>query len=241
MTFLILTALWLASQILPTLAENLAEVTIRNDESQTTKIGEVTESIESETVTEMQPIDPTDSLESVTDSETVAEEPVPVPPPPPRLVQSQLMNIRFPTNLRVDPRAKSVFLPQVTINSDNTVLLCISSSNLFFDVGGYGMVEDINLQDFIVNGDMSNNLKISGPAPIVEATINANMGLKIYSSTLATPNSTAIVRLAKIDKVSSSESLCSESDISNLRSIRIDILGLSQTITKAEIGIGKKK
>lgn len=238
---LILAALGLASQVLPTLAENLAEITTLNDESQTATIGNVTESMESATVSEMQAIDSTKAVELVSDSETVNEEPVPIPPPPPRLVPSQLMNIRFPTNLRVDPRAKSVFLPRVTINSDNTVLFCVSSPNLFFDIGGYGAVEDFNTKDFIVDGDLSNNLRISGPAPFVEATINANMGLKIYSSTLTTPNSSAMVRLAKLDKVSASESLCADSDVSNLRTIRIDILGLSQTITKAEIGIGKKK
>ena len=241
MTFLVLTIIWLTSQVLPTIAENLAEIATSNGESQTTTIERKVDTFETETVSQEPQTEEIDSLDSSSDSETVVEEQPPPQPPPPRSIQSQLMEIKFPTTLRVDPRANSVFLPSVIVSSRHVILLCLSSSNLNFDWGDYDLVNDLDGSDLLVSGDMSSNFRISGPASLVQAILNSNLGLKLYGVSLAAPNSYALLRVVNLDRASITESLCTEGDISNLRTLQIEKLGISQTITKAKVGLDKKK
>ncbi len=241
MTLLVLTIIWLTSQVLPTIADNLVEIATRDGETQTATIERKVDTFETETVSQEPQTQGIEPIDSSSDSETVAEEQPPPPPPPPRSIQSQLMEIKFPTTLRVDPRANSVFLPKVIFESQHVILVCLSSSNLNFDWGDYALVNDLDGSELLVSGDMSSNFRISGPASLVQGILNSNLGLKLYGFSLAAPNSSALLRIVNLDRASITESLCAESDNSNLRTLQIERLGISQTITKAKVGLGKKK
>lgn len=237
---LLLSAGLVVSQVFPTLAENISGTPQGNGE--TTTVTTVA-SDETATVTTESQNESEASSDGEGNPEAEPEPSPPPPPPPPFATSSQDMLITMPASVRVDPRATNVFMPQSSFYSFNTLMACISSSTLRFDLGQIGAVDDSQGDGFMLIGDRTNNVIISGYPMLVSSLINSEKGLRIFRDSGAIGGQVAVFRFVDISEPALDEMLCGDGEAGNNRYLQVVPLGLTQNITKAKVGLekGKKK
>lgn len=226
------------TQVFPTLAENVSGGNQSNSDTATvtTTLGD-----ETPTVTSVDTeADHEQSQADGTDSEPT-ESPEPLPPPPPSASENQSIFITMPPTMRVDPRAASAFLPRVAISSSNTLLACITSASLRFDLGATGVVDDSETEGIMISGDRSNSVLIAGAPDLVSVLINSEKGLRIFREDGGVSGHIAVFRFIDISEPALDEALCSDGATSNHRVLQLLPLGLTQSITKAKVGLEKGK
>lgn len=237
---LLLSAGLVVSQVFPTLAENISNAPQSEIETSTVTTlpsGETTTA----TTDSQNETSASEGLEE--NSESEAEPTPPPPPPPPHATGSQDMLITMPSSIRVDPRASTVFMPQSSFYSFNTLMACISSATLRFDLGQIGAVDDSEGEGLMLIGDQTNNVIIAGYPTLVNSFINSERGLRIFRTGGSVGAQVAVFRFVDISEPALDEMLCGDGDAGNNRYLQVVPLGLSQNITKAKVGLekGKKK
>lgn len=235
-------------QVFPTLAENSDTSLVTPDETST-----VLSPLEENTLNPEESPSPIESqspdLENesfeesadssgAVDSEATSPSPPP-PPPPPYATSDQTISIIMPNSVRVDPRATSVFLPRMLFYSFNTLLVCISSNSLRFDIGTQGVVDDVLGGDIMILGDQSNYLLISGHSVWVNGYLNSELGMRIFSDSAGIGKKSVFFRIIDISEPSINDELCLDGSTSNYRSVQIVPLGLNQSISKGSVGLKK--
>jgi len=236
---LLLTSGLVLVQVFPTVAENASSPTTSSLETTT-----VTSSFSGESATVTNGSESVASEEGSGSEQTEGEgapSPSPTPPPPPQATSNQEIFIALPSSARVDPRATSFFLPRSTIYSANTLLACISSPNLRFDLGTLGIVDDSEGDVVMISGDRTNFLTIAGPSVYVTNYINGELGLRIFTDTGALSGKGAWFRFVDLTELSLDYELCGDGSAVNYRYLQVQPLGLSQSITKAKVGLEKRK
>ena len=235
------------TQVFPTLAENNTGGSGSSSETTT-----ATTLPTSETQTVTSTSEPSDS-ESSNDSQAQdgdesnsEDEPSPTPPPPPPppyATGSQDILITMPSSLRVDPRASTVFLPQSSFYSTNTLMICISSSILRFDLGQAGAIDDSDSEYLMLSGDLTNSVIIAGNSALVSSYLNSEKGLRLFRAGAGIAGYGAVFRFVDISEPSLDDTLCGDGALANNRYLQVVPLGLNQNITKAKVGLdnGKKR
>ena len=234
---LTITAALIVTQVFPTLAENLTggDPTISDT---STAIISPEPNVSDGAIEE----ESSEVAEDGENTEAVDASPSPTPSPtplPPMATSSQEMLITLPGSLRVDPRATSVFMPQIQFVSNNALLVCIASSNLLFDLGSYRVSDDREEEYVLVKGDRTSFLLISGYPVFVNSLLNSQSGLRIYREGGAIGNHFALFRFVDLTKPAVEESLCLDGNQANNRFLTMVPLGLSQNISKAKVGLKK--
>lgn len=234
---LILAGALVTTQVFPTLAENLSPSIETGSET-----GTVTTLTNSETLTVTSDSSTSEATQSQGDSADSEPTESPEPSPsPPSATDNQSIFIAMPASLRVDPRAGSVFLPRLALSSSNTLLVCITSASLQFDLGATGSVDDSEGEELLISGDRTNSLMISGESDLVNTLINSEKGLRIFREGGGISGHSAVFRFIDISEPALDETLCSDGATSNNRVLRLVPLGLTQSITKAKVGLEKGK
>lgn len=248
---LALTAGLVTTQVFPTLAENSEELEQISEDTATvlSPIGNSDpspeEAIEDGATNEAgsdEGVGESNAGEAVNEGESSDEEPelAPPPPPPPFAISDQNIFINMPSSVRVDPRASTVFLPRMLFYSTGTLMVCISSNALRFDIGTPGMIDDGVSEYVMISGDQSSYLVISGNSAWVTGYLNSEMGMKMFSDIGGVGKKSVFFRFVSISQPSLNDALCLDGSTSNYRAIQVVPLGLSQNISKGSIPLQKK-
>jgi len=152
-------------------------------------------------------------------------------------LDDQNISIHVASSVKVDPRAKSAFITPVNLNSDATLLACISSPELRFDAGAANSVDPNELNAFI--GDFSSDLRIAGTSAAVMQAINSLNGLKAFSSSATVSNKYLLLRFVAISEPSTNEKLCGQGSPSNNRIININSFDLGLDMKKGDVRLAK--
>ncbi len=165
---------------------------------------------------------------------TPAATPSPTPTPPHALA-SQSLVVQIPNVISVDPRARSVLLPQIAVYGSATILACISSDQILFAAGFPNTTADSPAGSPLVSGNMSTNLLVSGSAGQVMAILNLSEGMRVTSTGPAIANRSALFRFVAVSKPSINPALCNGGSLSNYRTVSFQPLGLSLDMVKGNV------
>lgn len=159
---------------------------------------------------------------ATTDSPTAMASPTPLPP---HAIADQFMSIAVPASVSTDPRAHLVFLPRLHVSGVETLLVCgySNASSVSFASGIPG-VESV--------GSGSPFFRISGPAHLVMAALNSDMGARITSISRAIPGSVLSLSFIALSKPSISTNLCNDGSASNNRTISFRALNMDLNMVK---------
>jgi hypothetical protein len=146
-------------------------------------------------------------------------------PVPPHAIADQSMHIAVPASVSTDPRAHSVFLPRLQVSGVDTLLVC-----------GYSNATAVNFMQAFpgveIAGSGSPYFRLSGPAHLVMAAFNSDMGARVTSSSRAVPGSVVSFSFVALSKPSISQALCNDGSASNNRTISIRALNMDLNMVK---------
>ncbi|MEJ6607526.1 MAG: hypothetical protein QNL07_06345 [Candidatus Planktophila sp.] len=114
-----------------------------------------------------------------------------------------------PASIPVDPRAKSAFIPRLQFSGAETVLACFNGNGIAFDIAQVRSNDDQNVGDYLIDGDQSSALRISGDIALVRALINSGNGLFTYSAGAAIAAKSFTFSLVALNEPSTDFELCS--------------------------------
>jgi len=159
---------------------------------------------------------------TITDSPTAMASPTPVPP---HAIADQSMRIAVPTSVSTDPRAHSVYLPRLQISGVDTLLVCgYSNATAVHFAQSFPGVE--------IAGSGSQFFRLSGPAHLVMAAFNSDMGARVTSSSRAVSGSVVSFSFVALSKPSISQALCNDGSASNNRTISFRALSMDLNMIK---------
>jgi hypothetical protein len=159
---------------------------------------------------------------TTTDSPTAMASPTPLPP---HAIADQFMRIAVPASVSTDPRAHSVFLPRLHVSGVETLLVCgYSNAASVSFTSGFPGVES--------SGSGSQFFRISGPAHLVMAALNSDMGARITSTSKAIPGSVVSFSFVALSKPSISTNLCNDGSASNNRTVSFRALSMDLNMIK---------
>ena len=165
---------------------------------------------------------PEEPVVATTDSPTAMASQTPLPP---HAIADQFMRIAVPASVSTDPRAHSVFLPRLNVSAVDTLLVC-----------GYTNGPSVSFTSAIPGvesaGSGSQFFRISGPAHLVMAALNSDMGARITSTSKAIPGSVVSFSFIALSKPSISTNLCNDGSASNNRTISFRALNMDLNMIK---------
>lgn len=170
--------------------------------------------------------------------EQVSDEPEPTPSPsptPPHALLNQSMRIITPTQVMVDPRARTVFLPKIVYAGQGDLLVCASSSLGSFNTNFANTVPSEEKSSLEIEGANTQFLRISSVGGQAVEILNSGNGLKVSSPSRALAGSYLYLRFVALSEVSANPKLCNDGSASNTRTIYLRPLGIDLNITKSGI------
>ena len=161
------------------------------------------------------------------ESATASASPTPAPP---QASKSQTMRIALPGTVAIDPRAHSVLLPRLQVTGVETLLICgySSASGVSF-AASYPEVE--------IAGMGTPFFRISGPTQSVMATLNGDLGARVFSSSHSISNSVISMKFVALTKTSIDESLCNDGSTSNSHTISFRPLNIGLGIANGAVSL----
>lgn len=178
-----------------------------------------------------------------------SEKPTPKPIPVHALA-NQSMYLIAPKQVSVDPRATTTTLPAITVGSSETLLLCAFSDKAIFHVPYIPYIpvaidpkkpELGSRNSFLIQGQGSSHLRISGPSYAVMSAFNGGNGMRITSSSRAISGGQILLRFVNMSEPSLDGSFCGQGSVSNNRSISIRALGIDLQMLKADVNLKRNK
>ncbi len=148
---------------------------------------------------------------------------------------NQSMSIHVPTDLKVDPRARSLFLPQLNVQNIGTLLVCINGSALGFDVNEKSVNDSSNFDKDSLAGDLTSSLRIAGSNSFAMSTLNNGGGLRAFTSSNRVAGQFITFRFVAISEPSVNAELCNDGSVSNTRTVHISDLGIDLDMKKGDV------
>jgi hypothetical protein len=147
------------------------------------------------------------------------------------------MTIRTPNVVTVDPRARSVYLPQIAAYGVENLLVCISSSQVSFDVSGQNQTDP--KKGTLISGDQSTFLRASGLGSSPIALINGQNGMRAISLSGGIANKFLNLSFVALSEPSLNPALCGDGSPSNNRTMSIQSMGLNVDMLKGNVTLKK--
>jgi len=167
-------------------------------------------------------------------SSTPSAKPSPTPTPPHALA-SQSLVVQIPNVISVDPRARSVLLPQIAVYGSTNILACISSAQILFAAGFPNTTANAPAGSPLVSGNMSTNLLVSGTAGQVMAILNLSDGMRVTSTGPAIANRSATFSFVAVSEPTINPALCGSGSVSNSRTLTFQAMGLDLSMAKGTV------
>lgn len=171
-------------------------------------------------------------------SETSTAKPSPTPSPtptPPHAIANQSMRIVIPSEVVVDPRARSVFLPRVQVSNSGVLLICATSGISSFDANIANTSDRDEKSTLEVAGANTSYLRVSSFGPTAVAILNSGNGLRVFSPSRGIAGTSIQLRFVAISDLSTDPKLCNAADASNTRTISLRGLAVDLNVTKSGI------
>jgi hypothetical protein len=184
------------------------------------------------------PSDTSTAQPSPAPSETSTAKPSPTPSPtptPPHAIANQSMRIVIPSEVVVDPRARSVFLPRVQVSNSGVLLICASSGISSFDANIVNTSDRDEKSTLEVAGANTSYLRISSFGPTAVAILSSGNGLRVFSPSRGIAGTSIQLRFVALSDLSTDPKLCNAADASNTRTITLRGLAVDLNLTKAGI------
>ena len=155
--------------------------------------------------------------------------------PPPFALENQSMSIRVPAVLKADPRARSLFLPQMSVQNSGTLLVCISSASASLDVNSKNVNDSAVFDKETLTGDLTNSVRFVGSAAFVMSILNGDGGLRAFSTSRPVSGQNIFFRFVSLSEPSVNPELCNDGSVSNTRTVQISELGIDLDMKKGDV------
>lgn len=171
---------------------------------------------------------------------TAATAPTPTPSPtptPPHAITDQRMVINAPQSVAVDPRAHSVYLPQIAISNNGNLLICATTNLTALDIGNVDTPKPTGKEtsSLIINGSNSSRMQIASIGNQAAYLLNGSRGVRAYSNGRGVAGSYINLQFVALSEPSVNPSLCSSGNLSNNRTIYLRSLDLDLNMVKGEV------
>jgi hypothetical protein len=210
----------LNSKSVPNVQNEIASSQENSTESETT----TSRMPEHETVTsETQSLHPK-AISSLVESDTALLEPL------------QKISIILPKDVPADPRAHTVYLPNVILEGDGFASVCIYAQIGKLDVSKK-QSSDTYVPDRKVSliGDGSSRVILTGIVADIQKVLNSFRGISYFNDSLPVPNSSLQFLVTPQRKPVIDENSCIPLEGQSWKSVEIRPLGLTLGIVKSEI------
>lgn len=235
---------FLLAIVVPTLASqlgkenNVANSEIASPSSSPSSLSESPESSKSSTPlqgeeNQLAISEPTTS--ATPNSSSVSSSPTPSPSPtvlPPNL---QKYSLGIPSSVLVDPRAQTVYFPEIELQGTTSTLVCISSDYGQIDINQRNVIDNSAIGTLKISGDASNDVMISGPASIIASAINGNGGLALYSYSRPISKIVITFQVVAVSEPVLNSSFCGTATSENTKRTQIKALGINLDTKKGSI------
>jgi hypothetical protein len=156
-------------------------------------------------------------------------------PPPPTALVNQNMQLRVPTSLLVDPRARSASLSELYVAGPQNLLVCIAGGSAISDVYLKNFVDSDFGGKTLVAGDRTSNVRVTGSVDQVLTLLNSAQGVRV-SSLFGTMLSQSIsFRFVATSVPTLDPALCAKAWPTNTRTLTFRKLGLQIEMKKGDI------
>jgi len=174
-----------------------------------------------------------------------SEEPIaPVPtaasspsawPSAPTALANQSMQLRIPTSLLVDPRARTASVSELYVAGPQNLLVCITSGSTLSDVYLKNVVDSDFGDQTLVTGDRTSSLRVSGNADQVLAILNSAQGIRVTAPFSTIANQSVHFRFVATSALTLDSKLCAKAAPANTRTLTFRELGLQIEMKKGDV------
>ena len=119
--------------------------------------------------------------------------------------------LRVPLSMSVDPRAHSYQTSAIHFTDSHTLLACFVGHGVGFDVGTLNALDNMDSENFIVEGDRTPFLRVSGTSGAIAALLRANGGVRIFTSSGAIAGRAFTFSLTALNFASTDSAYCGAS------------------------------
>jgi len=156
-------------------------------------------------------------------------------PPPVTALANQSMQLRVPTSLLVDPRARTATISELFVAGPQHLLVCITGGSMVSDV----YLKNFSDSDFggqtLVTGDRTSNVRVTGSADQVLAILNSAQGIRVSSPTATIATHNLNFRFVATSAPTLDAKLCDKGSPANSRSLSFRELGLDIEMKKGDV------
>ena len=163
---------------------------------------------------------------STTETQTIA------PKEKVRASEIQSNGLRVPTSIKVDPRSVTALLPLIDLSGDGVLLACLSGVGLRFDSGRKGFVDDVEDASYLLDGDLTGSLRISGSAGQILGIINGDGGLRVWANSGRVVGKVFSFSLTSVSDLTTDSELCGSG---KTRQVVIEALGIGLETKKGGV------
>ena len=153
-----------------------------------------------------------------------------------RAKEIQNSSLRLPGSIKVDPRSVTALLPLIDLSGDGPLLACISGVGLRFDSGRKGFVDDLEDAGYLIDGDLTGALRISGSSAQILGVINGDGGLRVWANSGRVVGKPFAFSLTSVSDLTTESELCGSG---TTRQVGIEALGLSLETKKGGVQLSK--
>jgi len=121
------------------------------------------------------------------------------------------LTLHMPISLGIDPRSRSYLMNSIEFWGTSTYLACFTGYGVGFDVGTSGAIDDFQNDNFIVEGDRTPNLKISGTGAAIKSLLRTPGGIRINSASGALSGHSLSLSLTALTSAATDQSYCGAS------------------------------
>jgi len=121
------------------------------------------------------------------------------------------LTLHMPISLGIDPRSRSYLMNSIEFWGTSTYLACFTGYGVGFDVGTSGAIDDFENDNFIVAGDRTPNLKISGTGAAIKSLLRTPGGIRINSASGALAGHSLSLSLTALTSAATDQSYCGAS------------------------------
>lgn len=165
---------------------------------------------------------------------TPTESASPVPSSSPVVITvatDQNIVVKVPNQILVDPRAKNALIPQLYLNSPDTLLACIDSNQVTLDL------PYPNNPNILISGNRTGHLLLSGSSADISQSLNSGNGSRAFTAGTGIAHASITIRTVALSKASLDGTFCSSALSSNTRTLSFAPLDLALSITKSSVRV----
>jgi hypothetical protein len=162
-------------------------------------------------------------------------------PPPPTALLNQNMQLRIPTSLLVDPRARNASVSEIFVAGPENLLVCITSGSTLSDVYMKNFSDSEFGSQTLVTGDRTSSLRVTGNTEQVLAILNSAQGMRVTSPFGTMVNQNVNFRFVATSAPTLDQKLCAKAWPTNTRSVSFRELGLQIEMKKGDVVLKKDR